>query len=561
MAQSEAPTSPALRPSAAEEKAFSAEKNTAWLRLVLIACNVPLYWLFLYPAGSPPLVGALSVVALAYAIYLVAAQPYRHFPVLATSLWTTLTDGALIPLWVHATGDFTSPFYPLWFLSLFAVTFRFDWRATLVASAVYAASYLALLVASGTIAGHQAEASIRLVYILLFGAVGSQLARESHRLFEERYRLGQAMQESRQLRALAEASPEALVIAADGIVVEANRAYCELMGKPRGEVVGKPAPPPIPVDATAEQGLEAWLELGGEPRLLRVVANPLDYNGRPALFAALRDVTEERQAQQSREMAMHNAMEVSRLREVDRFKSEFINAAAHELNTPLTPLKIQLHILKKRLPKDSSLERRTIDLLDRNLERLVWLVDEMLDVARLNSGRLRLRPVESDLARLARETVDTFQASAKQHGVKLGLDAPARLDGTLDPQRISQVLYNLVSNAIKFTPDGGQVEVRARREGDDLVADVVDTGAGLSPNQAKRLFQPFARLHDDQVDVPGTGLGLYISLGIMERHGGSLTCRSDGAGQGATFTLRLPAAGPKETPAPPAEGTSGGSPG
>jgi signal transduction histidine kinase len=542
--------------SPAELKAYGAEKNIAWVRLAVILFNIAAYWGLLYPAqpGSPALAAFVTVVALAYAVLILAAQPYRRFPILATAAWTAATDGTLITLWLHATGDFASPFHLLWFLSLFAVTFRYDGRATLAASVLYGAAYWGLLWATGTLAGHGTEVLVRVVYILLVGVLGSLLARESLRVFEERYRLGQTVQESRRLRDLAEASPEALAIAADGVIVEANRAYCDLVGRPRGEILGTPVPAAFPAGATDEQGVETWVVGAGGRRLIRAVANPLEFQGRPALFAALRDVTQERAAQEARETALKTEMEVRRLREVDRFKSEFINAAAHELNTPLTPLKIQLHILKKRLPKDSSLERRTIDLLDRNLERLVGLVEEMLDVARLNSGRLRLRPVAADLAKLLRDSAETFQGAAAQRGLALRLDAPPTLPGVLDPQRVTQVLYNLLSNALKFTPQGGSVAARARRDGAWLEVEVADTGAGLTPEQAERLFQPFARLHRDQLDAPGTGLGLYISQGIAQRHGGTLTVRSAGAGQGATFTLRLPESPPAAAAAEPGPG-------
>jgi PAS domain S-box-containing protein len=536
----------------AEQKAFSAEKNTAWLRFTVVAFNLVLYWTVLYPVGDPAVAAAVTVVASVYIVYIVALQPYRRYPILATSLWVTMTDGFLIPFWVYSTGGFDSPFYLLWFLSLFAVTFRYSWRIPLAAALVYSATYVLLLHLTGGLAPHAVDVMVRIVYLLLAGILGSLLARESLRLFEERYRLGQTVQESRRLRDLAESSPEALVIAAGGIVMEANRAYCELMGKPREQLVGQPAPSPVPAEATASQGVEAWLTRpDGERILVRAIANPLEYQEKPALFVALRDVTQEREAQEAREQTLQAEMEVKRLREVDRFKSEFINAAAHELNTPLTPLKLQLHILKKRLPKDSSLERRTVDMLDRNLERLVWLVDEMLDVARMNSGRLRLRPVESDLARLARETVETFTETARARGIELRLDCPASLPGVLDPQRITQVLFNLVSNAIKFTPHGGHVQVRARKDGAVLEATVADTGAGLTKAQADRLFQPFSRQHREQVDAPGTGLGLYISLGIVIRHAGTLTCGSAGPGKGSTFTMRLPVEGPVEAPSPP----------
>ncbi|MEA3189867.1 MAG: hypothetical protein QOD77_449 [Thermoplasmata archaeon] len=256
-----------------------------------------------------------------------------------------------------------------------------------------------------------------------------------------------------------------------------------------------------------------------------------------------RHVQAERQAQAAKEL--------ERLREMDRFKTDFINTAAHELNTPLTPIKLQLLMLKRRVPEGTE-DRKAVDMLDRNLERLSLLVGDMLDVARLQAGRLRLEPKATDLAKLLVEACDTFADSAYARHVTLDLDAQGPLLAQVDGKRITQVVYNLVSNALKFTPADGRVTVRGKNDGGQVRITVTDTGVGLAPDQAAQLFRPFTQLHRHQIQAPGTGLGLYISAGIVERHGGTISCTSPGVGQGATFTVLLPAAGtpPPEPPAP-----------
>ena len=146
---------------------------------------------------------------------------------------------------------------------------------------------------------------------------------------------------------------------------------------------------------------------------------------------------------------------------------------------------------------------------------------------------------------IAREAVDTFQAAATEAGVTLRLDDPPAsvpLEG--DGARLMQVLFNFLTNALKFTPAGGQIDVSVRVEGDEAVCSVHDTGGGIQPADLVRLFHPFTQVHEpSEARAPGTGLGLYISRGIAEEHGGSVSAESPGRGLGATFHLRLPMAG------------------
>ncbi|MES2154149.1 MAG: HAMP domain-containing sensor histidine kinase [bacterium] len=544
----------ASAPSAAEQKAFTAEKNTALVRLAVIVFGVSVYWAAYYPRGIPWLAGAVSAVALAYALYDVFGQPYRHFPILLTSMWTAVTDAALITVWLHATGDIDSPFYLLWFLSIVAVAFRYDWRATAVACVLYLALYTGLVAATGGLPARWLDLTIRLGYLALLGALGSILARESARIFDERFALGQRVEEADRFRALAEASPQALIVHQGTRILDVNQAYLDLIGRSREAAIGQ-APLDLldaagkaraarQLDVPSDEPFEVVAHLPQGHRVLRIQSRAVTFMGQAARVAAFADVTEERAAERERAKALQSEMEVQRLREMDRFKTEFINAAAHELNTPLTPIKLQLHVLRRSFRDAAPEQQAGFALLDRNLTRLSQLVEDMLDVARLESGRIRLDPKPCDVMRLAQETAETFREMAQEKGILLTVTGRGPLSAVADAKRVTQILYNLVSNALKFTPSGGHVTVAAQASPAVVTLAVQDTGFGMTPNEAGLLFHPFVQLHRDRVMVAGTGLGLYISRGLAERHGGALVCESPGPGFGSTFTLSLPPAGP-----------------
>ncbi|MEA3202644.1 MAG: hypothetical protein QOI63_310 [Thermoplasmata archaeon] len=279
-----------------------------------------------------------------------------------------------------------------------------------------------------------------------------------------------------------------------------------------------------------------YVHADGTTVLCATRASPVrDAMGQATGFVGTVDDITERRALEARER------EMDVLREQARFKTEFLRTAAHELGNPLTPIKIQLHLLKEvvRRPEHAG-ARRGIDILDRNVARLHLLVRDMLESARLQAGRLSLAPRPMDLSDLVHEVAETFQEAAIQDGVALEVEAPPRFPLVADPDRLTQVLDNLVSNAMKFTPAGGRVHVSVQEEGALARITVQDSGAGFTADQAGGLFQPFGQVHDAVPGKGGTGLGLYISKGIVEQHGGELTARSDGPGTGATFTVRVP---------------------
>lgn len=242
--------------------------------------------------------------------------------------------------------------------------------------------------------------------------------------------------------------------------------------------------------------------------------------------------------------------EIDRLKEIDQMKGRFINTAAHELGTPLTPLKVQLHLLESgQLGPLAPQQARAVKILSRNLSRVMTLVGDMLSISRMDAGELKLRKAPLDLAALVAETCDSFVDGARQRGITLQAQAPEALFIHGDMSRLGQVLYNLTNNALKFTPSGGTVTVRARRHGTEALVQVQDTGIGLDADDIARLAQPFVKLADASPHGdPGTGLGLYIAKGLIERHGGLLWLESPGKGMGATVSFAIPLL--EDVPAP-----------
>jgi signal transduction histidine kinase len=228
----------------------------------------------------------------------------------------------------------------------------------------------------------------------------------------------------------------------------------------------------------------------------------------------------------------------ARLREADRLKDEFVALISHDLRTPLTSITGYVELA---LEGDLSDEvRGFLQVVSRNTERLLALVNDLLFVARLQTGEISLEPAHVDLADVVRDGVRSIEPRAAAKRVTLTCDIAQMPTAKVDAGRVLQVLDNLLSNAVKFTPAHGAVQVSLGADADHVVLEVADTGMGIAPDDQRRVFERFFRAENAvERQVPGTGLGLYISRAIAEAHGGTLTVRSE-RGRGSTFRLELP---------------------
>lgn len=227
--------------------------------------------------------------------------------------------------------------------------------------------------------------------------------------------------------------------------------------------------------------------------------------------------------------------------EANRVKDEFLTTLSHELRTPLSAVYGWVRLLRRDAPSPDSLERG-LEVMERNCRAQIEMITDLLDLSRMRRGaeRLSLRPVDvADILRAAGEVVQPAAAAKEIH---LEIDpTPARVHA--DPDRLQQVFWNLLSNAVKFTPKRGRVVVTTEQAGADVVVVVEDTGVGIAPEARPSIFEPFRQADSSSTRrYGGLGLGLAIVRQLVELHGGTVRAASEGIGQGATFTVTLPAA-------------------
>ena len=382
------------------------------------------------------------------------------------------------------------------------------------------------------------EAETRLV-----AAYADQLAMalDNATLFEEAEN-----QKTRLEQVFASTSDGFLVLDLDRRVVALNRQGGVLLGIDPHEVTGRPLA--RLVEALA--GSVAWDEAGG-PALVRAV----EHAGEP-VDGDLEVRLPERRTLRWLTTPTHDLLgavvgttitlrDVTREREIDRMKTEFVSTVSHELRTPLTSIKGSLHLLLSDdgLVLDET-QRHLVDISLKNTDRLIRLINNILDISKMEAGHIHLdlelhRPLD-----FVETAVEGIQGFAESRGITLESHVTTDLPTVrVDFDRMVQVVTNLLSNAIKFSPERGLVTVGARRSGADLEIWVTDRGQGIAPEDVGRLFRKFQQLDGSNVRaVGGTGLGLAICRGIVEEHGGRIGVDSR-PGDGATFTVRLPIPG------------------
>jgi signal transduction histidine kinase/ActR/RegA family two-component response regulator len=240
----------------------------------------------------------------------------------------------------------------------------------------------------------------------------------------------------------------------------------------------------------------------------------------------------------------------------NRRKDEFLAVLAHELRSPLAPIGAGLELLRTTV-NDPAIVHEVHQIMQRQLDQLTALIEDVFDISCITRGVFSMKSRRIDMKSVVESAVEQMTAAVKAAGHKLTLDLPGQplfFDG--DPRRVVQALSNLLDNAIKFTPRGGMIRLSARREGDALVVSVEDNGVGIAPAELEKIFASSA---NDGSTAPSSGIGLTLVRSLIELHGGTIGVDSAGVGQGACFTLRLPAAAESVQDAPQAAHAQGAS--
>jgi PAS domain S-box-containing protein len=264
------------------------------------------------------------------------------------------------------------------------------------------------------------------------------------------------------------------------------------------------------------------------------------------------DINEIKRAEAEREQLAREQVARAAAEAANRSKDEFVAMVSHELRSPLNAILGYTRMLRSG-PMDRNAINNVTAIVERSAKAQLRIIEDLLDSARIITGKLRIEPEPIDLALALESALDTVRAAAEAKGVTLVADFGPQPEQTLgDSMRLQQVVWNLLTNAIKFTPEGGLVELRMEGVGDNVRITVSDTGKGIEPEFLPFVFDPFK-----QADLSsarrygGLGLGLSLVKHLVELHGGTITVASEGAGRGATFTITLPRRHPGLIQAPP----------
>ena len=359
-----------------------------------------------------------------------------------------------------------------------------------------------------------------------------------------------------QFRSLFESTLDAVVITnGEGNYVDANPAACELLGCEKQELLGRNVFEFIEPENRAEVE-ESWRsftrdgEQRGEFRLRRADGRVIDVefsakaNFLPGKhLSVLHDITDRRNAEIERARLLDQEKTARReAEESSRLKDEFLATVSHELRTPLTAMLGWTHLLETG-ELDPQVTERAIQAIDRNARSQAQLVEDLLDVSRIITGKLRLKVQEVDLSILLESAFESVSTAGEVKNIDLAKTiAPGAMLVTADPARLQQILWNLLTNAIKFTPRKGRVEVRLERIESNVVITVTDTGIGIEPEFLPFVFDRFRQADGSTTRRHGgLGLGLSIVRHLVDLHGGQVEAKSEGRGAGSSFKVTFPA--------------------
>ena len=344
----------------------------------------------------------------------------------------------------------------------------------------------------------------------------------------ERHQLIRELQvsESRFRKIIASSADGIIVIDKEGEVRFVNPAAEALFERPPGQFLGEHFGYPLLVDSATELTLPPS---GQAPRVAEMHVTETEWEGKPAYLASLRDVTARWRMREAEQELM-------------RMRDEFIANVSHELCTPLFAISGAVKLLQQQKIQELVVQQEFMSIIGNNAVRLKTLVDDLLDLSRLEAGHLPLDLKEVDINMLIVTTLQSLKGLADAKNIVMTQVLPTQpLRIKADRRRLQQVLVNLIGNAIKFSPDGCPICVTAVAENQTVILKVIDAGGGIAADDLPKLFDKFYQINGSSAHAyGGTGLGLHISKRIIESHGGQIGVESE-VGKGSTFYCILPA--------------------
>ncbi len=367
------------------------------------------------------------------------------------------------------------------------------------------------------------------------------------------------------LAAVIESADDAIISKTlDGIITSWNKGAERIFGYMAEEMIGKPISLLIPPDHLDEEpAILARLRRGermehyetvrvrkdGEQINISLTVSPIRQSDGQIIGASkiARDITERKRADIRLQEALREAQEAkSEAEEANRRKDEFLATISHELRTPLTSIIGWLRMLREGM-LDKTAIGKAMDTIERNAQSQAQLVEDLLDVSKIISGKMHLKVKLLDASSIINSAVEAIRLAAQAKNIRLQIitdPSVSPING--DYERIQQVVWNLLSNAVKFTPAGGRVQVQLEQVDSNVEVTVSDSGQGIKPEFLSRVFDRFTQADSSITRAfGGLGMGLAIAKSIVELHGGTVRVESPGEDQGSTFTLSLPSASVK----------------
>lgn len=348
-----------------------------------------------------------------------------------------------------------------------------------------------------------------------------------------------ALSDKRNTDAVIRSIAEGLVVVdAHGKVVMMNPAAERLLGVSRKEKLGKPI-----TEGQREEQLVSLMKGSPDQEDKEIELSSSQDETKKVLRASSAVIENEN----GQTIGMVSVLsDITKQKELDRLKSTFVASVSHELRTPLVAIEKSISLMLARTTGEiNEAQQKFLEIAERNIKRLSRLINDLLDLSKLEAGKMELKPVPGSIERVISDCIDTLDNWAKTKSIQLKKDVEEGIPQfSFDPDRVTQVLTNLIGNAIKFTPNDGTITVGASLDGPSgaVKVRVSDTGIGIAPENIGRVFDKFYQIGERvSTDITGTGIGLSVSKEIIELHGGKIWVESE-KGVGTTFFFLLPLA-------------------